>query len=68
MALFAEYMRSTPGTESGRRVTVLLGEDSAPQPDLLLRIAPEFGGQSQTSDDDYIEGTGRTDRRGGRGR
>ena len=28
-----------------------------PEPDLLLRIRPEFGGQSTTTDDDYLRGS-----------
>jgi Uma2 family endonuclease len=35
---------------------VLLGEDSEPEPDLYLRILPEYGGRSATTPDDYIEG------------
>lgn len=30
--------------------------DNEPQPDALLRLAEEYGGQSRISDDDYIEG------------
>lgn len=53
--LFA-YEGNTPGVESGDNTTVILGDESEPQPDLYLRILPEFGGQSKTSDDDYVEG------------
>jgi Uma2 family endonuclease len=35
--------------------TVLLGDESEPQPDLYLRILPDYGGQSRTTDD-YVEG------------
>jgi Uma2 family endonuclease len=35
---------------------VILGDESEPQPDLYLRVLPEFGGQSATSADDYIDG------------
>src|SRR5262249_7990323 len=54
--LFAMYASRTPGIEVGDNATVLLGEDAEPQPDLYLRLLPEAGGQSRTSDDDYIVG------------
>jgi Uma2 family endonuclease len=53
--LFA-YECATPGTESGDNTTVLLGEESEPQPDLFLRILPEFGGKTTTTDTDYVSG------------
>jgi Uma2 family endonuclease len=34
----------------------LLGADSEPQPDLCARIFPERGGQSRTTEDDYLAG------------
>src|SRR4051794_36117359 len=54
--LFFAYEAHTPGVESGDNATVLLGEEGEPQPDLYLRILPEFGGQSRTTDADYVEG------------
>ncbi|HAG80869.1 MAG TPA: hypothetical protein DCL61_06780, partial [Cyanobacteria bacterium UBA12227] len=36
--------------------TVRLDADNEPQPDALLRIEPEVGGNSSISEDDYIEG------------
>jgi len=53
--LFA-YKGNTPGVEVGDNTTVLLDPDGEPQPDLYLRILPEFGGQSRTSEDDYVLG------------
>jgi Uma2 family endonuclease len=50
------YESATPGVESGDNATVVLGDDSETQPDLFLRILPEFGGQSATTRDDYILG------------
>ena len=44
--LFA-YASSTAGVELGDNGTILLGEQSEPQPDLYLRILPAFGGQSR---------------------
>ncbi len=53
--LFA-YASRTPGLESADNTTVLLGFEGEPQPDLYLRILPEYGGQSRTTADDYVEG------------
>ena len=50
------YKAATPGVEAGDNVTVQLGYDAEPQPDLYLRILPEYGGQSRNSDDDYVAG------------
>jgi Uma2 family endonuclease len=51
------YKVATPGVEAGDNVTVQLGYDAEPQPDLFLRILPEYGGQSRNSkDDDYVDG------------
>jgi Uma2 family endonuclease len=55
-SLFFAYEGATPGVESGDNTTVLLGDESEPQPDLYLRIIPECGGQSRTSKDDYVDG------------
>jgi Uma2 family endonuclease len=55
-AAFVHYEAHTTGVEAGDNTTVLLADESEPQPDLLLRILPEFGGQSRTTDDDYIDG------------
>ncbi len=54
--LFYLYEANTPGVESGNNTTILLGDAGEPQPDLFLRILPEFGGQSQTTPDEYIDG------------
>lgn len=50
------YEGRTPGTESGDNATVILGDENEPQPDLYLRILPDWGGQSGTTDEDYIDG------------
>jgi len=54
--LFGVYKFQTPGVEGGDNGTLLLGADSEPQPDLYLRILPEYGGQSRTTVDDDVEG------------
>jgi len=55
-SLFFAYEGSTPGVESGDNNTVLLGDEGEPQPDLFLRICPECGGQSETTEDDCVLG------------
>lgn len=50
------YRRATPGTQVTHNATTVLGEESEPQPDLGLRILPEYGGQSRTTPDDYLQG------------
>ena len=50
------YCIDTPGTEDADNATVRIEGDSEPQPDVLLCIAPDHGGRSSTSKDDYIVG------------
>jgi Uma2 family endonuclease len=50
------YKVSTPGVELGDNPTVRLDLDNEPQPDAVLLIEPECGGQARLSDDDYVEG------------
>jgi Uma2 family endonuclease len=50
------YRRGTPGVHVIHGATTILGEESEPQPDLGLRILPEYGGQSRTSKDNYVLG------------
>ncbi len=52
----AYYCGFTPGLEGGSDATVRLDLDNEPQPDILLRISPDHGGRSGTSEDDYFEG------------
>ncbi len=54
--VFGLYQARTPGVEAADNATVLLGDQGEPQPDLFLRILPEYGGQSRTTADDYVEG------------
>ncbi|QQE66071.1 hypothetical protein GFS31_27670 [Leptolyngbya sp. BL0902] len=53
LGLYAAY---TPGLELADNATVRLDVDNEPQPDALLRLEEDYGGQSRISDDDYIEG------------
>lgn len=54
--VFGLYEASTPGVLAGEGLTTILGEQSEPQPDLVLALQPEYGGQSRTNDDQYLEG------------
>jgi Putative restriction endonuclease len=54
--VFALYEAATPGVEAADNATVILGEESEPQPDLCLRVLTEFGGQTSVNDDEYLEG------------
>ena len=50
------YAAHTPGVSVADNATIRLDLDNEPQPDVLLRIEEEAGGQSRVSDDDYLEG------------
>lgn len=53
--LLTLYEAATPGVQAVDNATLILSGVDEPQPDLSLRILPEFGGQSQTQDN-YIVG------------
>jgi hypothetical protein len=42
------YVEATSGVEVLSNATSILSEESEPQPDLAMRIKPDFGGQSKT--------------------
>ena len=50
------YAASTPGVHGYDNATLRLDLDNEPQPDVLLRLAPEAGGRSRVSADGYLEG------------
>ena len=50
------YLAHTPGVEGAENATVRLDVGSEPQPDGLLLITPECGGQTRIDDDDYVAG------------
>jgi Uma2 family endonuclease len=50
------YQATTPGIYLGDAPTVRLDLDNEPQPDAVLFIEPQAGGQILLSSDDYIEG------------
>ncbi|MEX0271778.1 Uma2 family endonuclease [Leptolyngbyaceae cyanobacterium UHCC 1019] len=50
------YKVATLGVELGIEPTVRLDLDNEPQPDAVLLIGEQYGGQSWLSEDDYVEG------------
>jgi Uma2 family endonuclease len=50
------YKVATPGVELGIEPTVRLDLDNEPQPDAVLLIEEQCGGQARLSEDDYVEG------------
>ena len=55
-ALLGNYEGATPGVEAADGVTVILGDESEPQPDLCLRVLPEHGGRSKENKKQYLTG------------
>ena len=51
------YAASTPGVHGYDNATLRLDLDNEPQPDVLLRLAPEAGSQSRVCDDGHLEGS-----------
>ncbi|MBY0229171.1 MAG: Uma2 family endonuclease, partial [Gemmataceae bacterium] len=49
------YEMETPGTLSGLNATARLDVINEPQPDGMILIEPECGGQARISSDDYVE-------------
>jgi Uma2 family endonuclease len=49
------YQRDKPGLMGSDNATTLLDDEAEPQPDLQLRIRPEYGGQTRI-EDGYIAG------------
>lgn len=56
MGWLITYEAMTSGVAVGDNPTVRLDIDNEPQPDAVLLINQEAGGQARISDDDYIEG------------
>jgi Uma2 family endonuclease len=56
VAWISVYVAATPGVDFGDNATVRLDMDNEPQPDVLLRMDEQLGGQSRVSPDDYVEG------------
>ena len=56
MAWLGVYWGSTPGLYIGDNTSIRLTGENMPQPDALLMIEPDRGGQATLTDDDYVEG------------
>ena len=56
-AWLTTYHISTLGTFVADAPTVCLDPSNEPQPDLVLFIDPEYGGQVKVTEDDYIAGS-----------
>ena len=50
------YCASTPGVSGSDNATTLLDLENEPQPDVLLRLDPALGGNTQITPDGYLEG------------
>ena len=50
------YEAATPGVEFADNATVRLDLDNELQPDALLRILPNAGGQSRDCQEDFVKG------------
>lgn len=55
-AVVAAYEGRTSGVDASDNTTILLGAEGEPQPDLYVRILPEYGGQSTTGANDCVVG------------
>jgi len=56
MGWLGTYAAHTPGLDAGTSGHVRLDWDNEPQPDCVLFIAPESGGQAKIDTEGYIEG------------
>lgn len=56
MTWLGTYEAHTPGVEGGDNSTIKIDNDNMPQPDALLMISPNLGGQAQIDLQGYIEG------------
>jgi hypothetical protein len=50
------YHVATPGVEVANHMTVILDARAEPQPDCLMRVETEYGGQSRYNDDEFLVG------------
>jgi hypothetical protein len=50
------YKAATPVVEGAHNMTTILGEESEPQPDLMLRLQEDCGGQSKYNEQNYPVG------------
>ena len=50
------YAAATPGVEGSDNATLRLDFENEPQPDALLFLPPEYGGNARVGEDGYLEG------------
>lgn len=55
-SIFEAYEAATAGVQACDNTTVMLSNIDEVQPDLFLRILPEYGGQSRNTKDEYVDG------------
>jgi Uma2 family endonuclease len=56
MGWLTAYIAATPKIDIADNTTVRLDLDNEPQPDAILRLEPECGGNSRITEDGYVEG------------
>ena len=56
VTILTSYAMKTPGVRAGDNATLILGDDTEPQPDVLLRIEENYGGRARKNSDGYVEG------------
>lgn len=47
--IISRYEVSTPGVRMTLGITLILSDTSEPQPDILMRLLPEYGGLAVTA-------------------
>src|SRR5262249_37572215 len=55
-SLLLAYQAATPGVQAYDNVTIFLNDKNEVQPDLFLRILPNYGGQSGSIRKHYVDG------------
>jgi Uma2 family endonuclease len=55
IAWLSSYTENTPGVQGMDNTSTAMGLKSEPQPDVLLRISPEYGGRTKT-DPRFVDG------------
>ncbi|MDX1968967.1 MAG: Uma2 family endonuclease [Planctomycetaceae bacterium] len=56
VAWLGHYVAATRGCQGSGSATVVLDADNDPEPDCVLRIRPEYGGESRTDRSGYVDG------------
>ncbi len=50
------YAAATPGMDTGDNGSARVDDENMPQPDAMLSLLPDYGGQSYIDEDDYLAG------------